>query len=233
MEKNKSFKIRYIKLNKITWLVLLVLSILAISLNIIWLVIDEQTPHWDAARHLWTTLVYKNIISNFLEATTFENLKDILISYWYYPPLFYLPSSLSYFLFGIFEDLPLIVQQLFLPILICSVYGIGKEIFNRKVGILGAITVICIPIIVTQFREFQPDAVLVAMVALSVYLLLKTKHFESLKFSVFFAVSFALGMLIKWTFIIFLSPPWFSSSYIKYTCLFLREPNVIKNYLVF
>jgi hypothetical protein len=79
--------------------------------------------------------------------------------------------------------------------------------FNRKIGLFAAFLVSCTPGIFNFSRIFCPDFLLAAMVALTLYLYLKTDNFRSLKYSVLFGISIGLGFLTKQSYPLFLGAP--------------------------
>lgn len=89
----------------------------------------------------------------------------------------------------------------FIAILAFSIYGIGIDLWNRSTGLLSAIFVLSLPMFVSQFKEYQLDVELSAMVAWSLYALIRTRHFTDYRKSMIFGLIFGLGMLTKWTFI--------------------------------
>jgi 4-amino-4-deoxy-L-arabinose transferase-like glycosyltransferase len=54
----------------------------------------------------------------------------------------------------------------FIAIMAYSIYGIGFELWNRTTGLLSSLFVLSMPMLVSQFKEYQLDAQLSAMAAL-------------------------------------------------------------------
>ena len=44
------------------YIILSLFFVIIVFSNIVWLKIDTQPPHWDAAHHFWTSLHYKQIV---------------------------------------------------------------------------------------------------------------------------------------------------------------------------
>ncbi len=152
------------------------------------------------ARHLWTSLQYFNNWSN-------HSINALLNQYFYYPPLIYWVSIPVYLIFGASVSSAVLVSNLFLPILVFSTYGIGRRLWGRLVGLSSAIVVMSYPIVTSQFKEYQLDAPLMAMVALAVLALILAREFSIKWMSMAFGVVFGLGMLTKWTFIVAIAAP--------------------------
>jgi len=189
------------------YIILSLFFVIIVFSNIVWLKIDTQPPHWDAARHFWTSLHYKQIVFDGEREQSKYLLKELSKRYYYYPPFFYLTTLPIYFIAKSADAVTLSANIFYIFILIFSTYGIGKIIWNRKTGILASAFISVSPMILSFFREYQLDMPLTAMVALSFYLLLKSQQFSRLKYSILLGFSLAGGMLTKWTFPIFIIGP--------------------------
>lgn len=184
-------------------LLLLIISLLLIFCNFIWLKIDTRPPHWDFAIHLSNILPYYDFFvkKQIISFITYSNFSPPL-SYNYYPPLSYYLTTFTYRLFGISEDVAVLSLTPFLIILIFSIYKIGQTLKNNKLGILMVISLVGMPFLMSQTREYQLDFPLTAMVSLNLYLFLKTDSFNNRKFSIIFGCVSGLAMLTKWTYLI-------------------------------
>jgi MFS family permease len=99
------------------------------------------------------------------------------------------------------------VHALFLGILLLSTYGIAHTYGGPGAGLLAAFIVSMYPMIYGLARHYLLDIPLVAMVALSIWLLLRTDYFERRGAAVICGVSLGLGMLTKWSFAVFVGGP--------------------------
>jgi hypothetical protein len=145
----------------------------------------------------------------------------------YYPPLVHIVSAVfGLFLFGISDASILISLNIFVIILILSVYGIGKVLHNEWVGLLAAFISGFIPIINIMSKNYYLDMPLAAMVCLAIYLLLRTECFSRRGYSLLFGLSLGLGLLTKWSFFFFLVGP---SAYYLYRGLRERKEGAILN----
>jgi 4-amino-4-deoxy-L-arabinose transferase-like glycosyltransferase len=166
---------------------------LATALNLLWVSADSRPPYWDAARHLGDSLVYLD---------TFK-LSDPLLplqTYVYYPPFVYWVSDLFYAFFGTGLGVSILSQAVFLAVLVVSTYGIGKTLWNRRVGLLAAVFVVGTPLLASMFKWYMLDPPLTAMAALALYLLIRSESFSDTRFSLLFGLVCGLGTLTKWTF---------------------------------
>ena len=179
--------------------------------NWVWLIHDSAIPTLDSYIHLISTLLFHDLTAH--QATLYEfaalradwaNPMDELA---YYPPLTYWLVLPFYYLFGVSEDIAVLVNFIFLSILVLSIYGLGSQIYNKNVGLLSAFFVAMFPLIFGMTRQFYLDFPLTAMVTLAIYLLIRTENFTNNKYSYLFGLSLGLGMLTKWTFLIFITGP--------------------------
>ncbi len=172
-----------------------------------------------------TYMVYDESNAHMFSLRIFNIIKSNPINLFYYfmndqstyPPLMHLASTPYYILFGTSQDVAAFSNITFFIILIFATYGIGKTLFNKKVGLLSVIIVSFFPGIFAFSRVYMVDFPLISMVALSWCLLLKTNNFTNTKYSVLFGVSAGLGMLTKFTYFIYVLPyfifllPWVSN----------------------
>ena len=199
------------KLNK--YLIILIFIIIfhavfnytILSVDNTYMIYDESNAHMFSLRIF--NLVKSNPINLF---HYFMNDKST------YPPLMHLASTPYYALFGTSQDIAAFSNITFFIILILATYGIGKNLFNNKIGILSALIVSFFPAIFAFSRVYMVDFPLASMVTLSWYFLLKTKKFMDTKYSLLFGLSAGLGILAKFTYFIYILPyfifllPWIS-----------------------
>jgi len=178
----------------IDYIPLLVLFIFHSILDIWFILKDTRPPAWDQSAHLILTQAY-------LRGYNIQTTSN------YYPPGFHLSALPFYGLFGQTYDAGCLVNILYLSILIFSVYGIGKTLFNREVGLYSALIISFIPMLVSLRRDFLIDFGLVSAISLAIYLLLKTKNFNNLKYSLAFGAGLGFMVLVKWIAIFFVFAP--------------------------
>ncbi len=122
-------------------------------------------------------------------------------------------TVLFYPLFKKGPDTALLTNLIFLVILISSVYGIGKKLKDGYCGLLSAMILMFFPAIFGLSRMYLLDFAVTATVSLSIYLLLRSDYFKNPFYSVLFGLSFALGMLTKISYIVFISAPVFYGAF--------------------
>jgi len=125
-----------------------------------------------------------------------------------YPPLVGMSTAPFYFIFGSSQDSATMINAgIFLAILLFSTYKIGEIFLDAKAGLLSAYIVSMYPVIFNQIKIYMLDLPLVAIVALSIFFLLKCDNFRSFRYSILFGVSMGLGLLVKLNYILFLIGP--------------------------
>jgi len=172
--------------------------------NHIWLNLDNTYLILDSNEHFLFSL------------DIFNRIKDNLISFianahfparWHGIFAGYLTAPF-YFLFGTSQDSGVMINSFtFLLILILSTYGIARVIAGKKAGLLAAFTISMYPLIFNHLRIYMLDLPLTAMVALSIFLLLKTGGFSNKTFSWLFALAASAGLLTKFNYLGFIIGP--------------------------
>ena len=192
-------------MSKHYYLLLLALLLFHIINNFIIITNDNTPLLWDGGDYFLKSLKYYDVFTNF--GSDFISRFNAVSTY--RPPLFMLSSLPLYLVFGRSTDVAIMTNILYLIILVLSVYGIGRWLRNKEVGLMSAFIVSVFPIIFGSSRVYWQDFPLTAMVSLSIYLLIRTDCFKDRKYSLLFGVSAGLGMLTKWTYFVFLSGPFF------------------------
>jgi hypothetical protein len=170
-----------------------------VGLNMLWVSLETRPPHWDEARHLTSSLVYRDLFSSGF---------DWLTSYQLYPPLVYWLADLFYAAFGSTDAwVAVFSQSAFLVVLALSTYGLGRRLWSGRTGLLAAAFVVASPMLVSQFKDYMLDAPLTAMTALSLYLLVRCEEFSHRGASAALGLACGLGMLTRWNFALSLALP--------------------------
>ncbi|HSJ52538.1 MAG TPA: glycosyltransferase family 39 protein, partial [Anaerolineae bacterium] len=172
--------------------------------NWLWRVANEVIFGADRMFHLVSSLAYYDILKGGVDLSS---LFAALTLSDYYPPLVHLTVTVSYALFGVSADVAAMSNSLYLVLMLLAVYGIGERLAGPWIGLLSAALVSLFPIVFSMSRYLYVDFALAAMVALNVCLLLRSEGFGRRGYSVLYGLSFGLGMLVKWTFVVFALPP--------------------------
>ncbi|MDD5472605.1 MAG: glycosyltransferase family 39 protein [Candidatus Methanoperedens sp.] len=188
--------------NKYILGVVLLFLLSALS-DYIWLRLETEPPGWDEALHLTKSLQYYNILTN----PGSDMISNLIQVDNYYPPFYHFSTVLTYFLFGTSMHAAISINIFYFGILLFSVYGIGKSLYNSETGLISVVLISLYPGIVGIRRFYLIEIALVATVALSVYLLLLSDHFKNRKYSIGFGIAFAISILTKWTAVFFIIGP--------------------------
>jgi 4-amino-4-deoxy-L-arabinose transferase-like glycosyltransferase len=182
-------------------------SILAlVAVPLMWS--DTEPPWWDEAVHLKDSIVYYNILTHLDEINpkVIREIVNLSNDYprfrpsGYYPPLVPGVTALSYLIFGVSSKVAIVGNLFYVGILLLFTYLIGCYVFNPSTGLLASFLLVSSPVVFQQSLIYMLDLPLTAMVALTLYLLLKSDNFENRSISILFGISAGLGMLAKWTF---------------------------------
>ena len=182
--------------------ILCILVLCVFAFNIVWVNLDTVPPAWDFSRHLYISNLYWQAFDWDSQSLWF----DILSVEPFYPPLYHLSLLPFAIFFGFTPFSAVLLNSICLGVIIFSTYGIGSLINSRRVGLLAAFLVACYPFLSNISRRPLIDTMLTAAVVLGYYLFLKSNHFESRLYSFLFAIIFACGMMLKWTFLIYIFP---------------------------
>lgn len=197
--KEKAF--RFASNNKYTLLLIFLYLFFEVN-NYIWLKLDTYPLLWDSAAHFFDSVrifdLFRQEGFNFI-----FKIPEINREYPVFVPLITAPF---YIITGISEDAGVFINSsIFLGILIFSVYGITKNIYNKKSGLLAAFLSAAYPIIFGHSRVFMYDLPLTAMVSLIIYLFIISDNFKKTGSSIIFGVVAGFGMLTKFAFFIFIA----------------------------
>ena len=170
--------------------------------NMIWFSMGGSPLHWDDSIHLSESLEANRI----LVASSIP-LKYMIHFTLDYPPFVSWSAIPFYILLGEGLLASSITMSTFLVVLLLSTYGLGRRLFDESVGLLSALFVSAFPIVIDFSRQFMLDMPLAAMTALSLYLLVRTREFNILGWSLLLGIALGCGLLTKWTFSFFLIYP--------------------------
>ncbi|OGL21248.1 MAG: hypothetical protein A3K12_14150 [Candidatus Rokubacteria bacterium RIFCSPLOWO2_12_FULL_71_19] len=182
-------------------LALLLLFLAAVTAA--WVMLDRRPPEWDHANHLERAVACHRILAE----PGRDRAGEIIAMSSFYPPVVACAAGLLYFLFAI---VPLTAQAViwgFLAVGTLAVYGIGRRLLDAEAGLVAAFLLGMAPFVVFSLTNFQLDLPLAAMVAVTLYALVRAEGFSRLGWSVLTGVALGLGMLTKPPFAAYVLPP--------------------------
>jgi 4-amino-4-deoxy-L-arabinose transferase-like glycosyltransferase len=171
------------------------LLVVAISgLNVWWRTMEKRPPHWDMAHHLYNSLIY-------LDGFSASNLWRFVTADEYYPPFVYWVTDVFYAVLGNEAIWVAILSNVvWIGLLVFSTYGVGKRLWNARVGWLSAVFVVSAPLIVDAGKDYMLDLPLTSIAALALYLLIRADGFASRRYSLLLGAACGCGLLVKWSF---------------------------------
>lgn len=137
----------------------------------------------------------------------------------FYPPLVYLTTQIYYLFLGAGQEVSRLSISFFMLIFLLAMFGIGYELGGAFSGAATMALAASSPYVLDISVKYFLDFPCAAMVALSLYLLLKTDSFRNRKFSLLFGLVFASALLTK-NFTVF---------YMFFPILWLLLPNITKS----
>jgi len=189
---------------------LLILFLFHLVNNYIVLYYDETLYVYDLYDYFDMSIFARRVILSILSdiKSNIVRLPELLAIHQYRPPLFMIVSGifLSFFQNPTI-DLAVMSNMIFMLILLFSIYKIGKHLCNQNVGILSAFIVTMFPGIFGFSRVLMVEFALTAIVALTFVMLLLSRNFTNRKYSVLLGFTFAMGMLMKVTYPVFVIGP--------------------------
>ncbi len=178
-------------------------------------------------------LVYDTYSNHILSVENYNQFKQGnfsgFVNHYLFPhdsPLITWPSLFLYPIFGTLEDVTAFQGTIFLIILIIATYLLGKELFNKDVGLLVAILLSFSPFVLAISKVPYEDIAFAAMFTLTLYFFIKSRKFSDIKYIWLFNFSLALSLLSKFSFIFVVLISAFSYFFLK--LLFYRKD--FKNY---
>lgn len=191
--------------NYFAWGVLTFLILLHITVNYIVLGQDNVFFETDVASNYIATI---KLLTEFPQ----ENLAGKIALFGtrahdFFTPFFLSVGALFLALFGVGQDVAVMVNALFIPVLILSTYFLGKRLMNREAGLAAAILISFFPGAFSMSRTYQRYFPLIAMITLSVLLLLESKNMSKRKESAVLGAVLGLTALTHTPFSLFLIGP--------------------------
>ena len=172
---------------------ILLLSALLWGINILWFSRDTRPPVWDMALHQAYAIGYMNPSTVPPGTALWERSGN-------YPPFVHL---LIAFVFLVLHPGPHVAALANVPatfILLWAVYELARILAGDLAATWACILTVLTPYLIWMSRETVLDYWLSALFAAALVVLLKTRGFQSHRWSLLFGFLLALGLLTKWLF---------------------------------
>jgi len=184
--------------------ILLVAGLLYLcAANIIWISIDTRPPFWDMAGHANSALT----VARDFQVNGISALRTLPKDSGSYPPLHDAVAALFYGVLGPNVDAAQLANLPAIIILGLATFGIARSVMEPGAAVLAALLANFFPYMLWISREILIEYWLTAIVAVAIWALIKTREFSDPKWSLVFGAVCGLGMLTKWTFVIFVGLP--------------------------
>ncbi len=205
---NNLFKktVLYITNKKLLPAIILAMVILFhLFININYQINNNGSTTWDDSWHSAISFTYYQQLTGH-QVNLEQHYPLVYERFTKYPPLVWLTPLPLYFIFGLSAKIAAFSITFYFLLAIILTYLIGKEIYNKKIGLLSAVLFSFFPIIFGMSRLYFLDLPIVTMVCGTIYFLLKYRKTEQKKYIFWSLIFVILGLLTKQIFIIFVFP---------------------------
>ncbi len=183
------------------WFWLAVLFVILTAVTAIWVSIDRRPPEWDHANHLERALRCHQSLA---EGRVWAAISGDSA---FYPPLVPCAAGLLYFAFPVTPLTAQAVMLGFLALGLAAVFGVGRALWDDRAGVLAAFLFGTAPFVVFSLLNFQLDLPLASMVALTLWLLLRTEGFRRAGWCGALGLVLGFGLLTKPTYLVYVAAP--------------------------
>lgn len=197
-------------------LLVLLLGVAAFAVALIPALRETGTPPgWDQSNHLRDSLVYERLVrrpsalGGGVLGAILRGSEDypLLTPSGYYPPLVPGVTALLYVAAGRSHAAAMATQILFAALLALGTWRLGNRLMGKPVGLMAGLMLLAAPGIRLHAGEYMLDLPLAALVVVAAWALLASDGFARLDGSLAFGLLAGAGMLVKWTFFLFLAMP--------------------------
>ena len=131
-----------------------------------------------------------------------------LSMYYLYPPLYYFTAVTAIKITGKnWALMTFLNNSFYLLVLVIFSYLLGKKLKDGVAGIIVALITLLYPLVYLGYITICIEFALAAFVAASIYFLVKSEYYGSLKYSIFLGIACGAGMLTKNTCAAFIIGP--------------------------
>lgn len=207
-----------LKAHRRDYLLLLLVLALSLLVNFAWMRADTVPSGPDQSVHFLRTLFYADRLEGILGGG--QSLGDVAGEYQnrtargqnLYPPGVYATAIPFVMLLGQdYDTTVLAVNGAYFAMLLLSTYWIGRKLLgdgqDGHAGVLAAALVALFPTIFGLSREFFLEFALLSAATLNIAILLYSNRLSSRPHALLFGLVFGFGMLVKFTYPVFLLAP--------------------------
>jgi len=176
---------------------LLAVLVLAVFLQLLYLLENTAPMHWDPSTHVGNSMM----VARELAAAPVEGFYRAAVEdYRYYPPGFYLTTAPAFLLFGFRIQVGIAWQVLYLLATLLLIGKLTARYSSERWGALAALTYLCFPIVLGLGRMVWIENLLALQVVLVAWLLLENRTLDRLKGAALVGLVAGWGQLTKWQF---------------------------------
>ena len=189
---------------------ILLMWVVAIAIAAVWVIVDYKPPAWDQAEHLslsmnyWWMLTHSNWFS-------LEGARHLWMLSPKYPPVMYLVTAGIHALVGPGLKVAMLANASFALILLIATYGLGRHLFNSRIGLIASGLTLLMPRLLRIALDFQLDYAVTALVVLSFWCLTVWRDaypgWRRWIWIINFGVSYGLALMTKQSALLFLMVP--------------------------
>ncbi len=180
------------------------LTCILLGTTVIWLALDRQPPCWDDAMYSTKSLVMFDAL---VEGGLAGYIKQFFSVLENRPPLITVLPTPFYLILGRDPRYAFAVNLVFIPVLLGSLYLIGRKFWSGRAGLIAAYVVGTMPLIYGLTRWYLVEFPLTALVTFAIFLLIESEDFRGLRVTIGFGILCGLGLLLKVTFPLFIIFP--------------------------
>lgn len=188
-------------MNRRPWLWLGAVFAVLVVVVVIWVRMDRRPPEWDHANHL------ERALRCHLSLADGQIWAAISGDSAFYPPLVPCAAGVLYFLFPVTPLTAQAVMLAFLALGMAATFGVARILWGDRAGLLAGFLYGTAPFVVFSLLNFQLDLPLASIVALTLWVVLKTEGFRRPGWSVALGVVVGLGLLTKPTYLVYVLAP--------------------------
>ncbi len=186
----------YAQARRLWWVGFLVI----LGVHALWHSLNRMPPAWDMAYHQHMGWDYFEALRHGRLLEEFARLSD------YYPPLYYLIEAGVYAVFGATRWISFFANLPALFLIGYFSFRIAWEVSRSVEAAFAGHVALLLPLVAWTSRESLLDPTLTGLVALALFVLVRSRSFEDRYWSWVFGIVAAAGLLLKWTFIVFILP---------------------------
>lgn len=185
-------------------LILAGLNCFLAGVTVAWLRLDSLPPAWDDAWYLTNSLVmFDALVDGGLIGFGRRFLTMLALK----PPLITVLPAPFYLMLGRNPENAFGVNLVFIPILLASVYLLGRRCWNSRAGLIAAYVTATMPMLYGLARWYLIEFVLTAFICVGVLLLMESRNLGNPKSAFYIGVMWGLGLLLKVSFPLYYACP--------------------------